>query len=111
MEAKEHEDKLYCPNCGSSQLVANKKGFGAGRALGGAILTGGVGLLAGFIGSGKVKVTCLKCGSTWKPGELRTTPLPPKSSNANEDVDGISRLVSIIIGILFLILFFIFIVF
>lgn len=87
MEAKEQEDKLYCPKCGSSQLVANKKGFGAGKALGGAILTGGVGLLAGFIGSGKVKVTCLKCGSTWEPGQLRTTPLPPSPSNSTKKED------------------------
>lgn len=72
------EDKLYCPNCGSSQLVANKKGFGTGKALTGAVLTGGIGLLAGFIGSGKVKVTCLKCGCKWRPGELRTTPFNQK---------------------------------
>jgi|GEM_PF-2627672 hypothetical protein len=69
---EDQEDKLYCPNCGSSQLVANKKGFGAGKALTGAVLTGGIGLLAGFIGSGKVKVTCLKCGCKWNPGELLT---------------------------------------
>lgn len=37
---EEQEDKLYCPNCGSSQLTANKKGFGAGKAVTGAILTG-----------------------------------------------------------------------
>lgn len=73
------EDKLYCPHCGSSQLVANKKGFGAGKAVAGALLTGGIGLLAGFIGSGKVKVTCLKCGCKWNAGELRTTPLPSKT--------------------------------
>lgn len=68
------EDKLYCPHCGSSQLAANKNGFGAGKALTGAILTGGLGLLAGFIGSGKVKVTCLKCGKKMKAGELRSKP-------------------------------------
>ena len=73
---EEQEDKLYCPHCGSSQLTANKKGFGAGKAVAGAVLTGGVGLLAGFIGSGNVKITCLKCGCTWKPGQLRTSPLP-----------------------------------
>lgn len=68
------EDKLYCPYCGSSQLAANKNGFGAGKALTGAILTGGLGLLAGFIGSGKVKVTCLKCGKKMNAGELRSKP-------------------------------------
>lgn len=57
-------DKLYCPFCGSSQLTANKKGFGAGKAITGAVLTGGVGLLAGFIGSGNVKITCLIIGKT-----------------------------------------------
>ncbi len=97
------EDKLYCPHCGSSQLVANKKGFGAGKAVTGALLTGGIGLLAGFIGSGKVKVTCLKCGSKWEPGQLRTTPLPPKSksSNENNDEDGcaIALGIAIVIGI------------
>lgn len=71
----EQEEKLYCPYCGSSQLTANKKGFGAGKAVAGAVLTGGVGLLAGFIGSGNVKITCLKCGCQWKPGQLKTTPL------------------------------------
>ncbi|RGN37402.1 hypothetical protein [Bacteroides oleiciplenus] len=72
---EEQEDKLYCPYCGSSQLTANKKGFGAGKAVAGAVLTGGVGLLAGFIGSGDVKITCLNCGCQWKPGQLKTTPL------------------------------------
>lgn len=72
---EEQEDKLYCPFCGSSQLTANKKGFGAGKAVAGAVLTGGVGLLAGFIGSGDVKITCLNCGCQWKPGQLKTTPL------------------------------------
>ena len=85
---EEQEDKLYCPNCGSSQLTANKKGFGAGKAV-----TGGIGLLAGFIGSGNVKVTCLKCGRKWNPGQLRTTPLPKltpaqrKKKEENEDTD------------------------
>ena len=49
---EEQEDKLYCPFCGSSQLTANKKGFGAGKAVAGAVLTGGVGLLAGFLCNG-----------------------------------------------------------
>lgn len=63
------EEIIKCPRCGSTQLNANKKGFGLGKAAGGGILTGGVGLLAGFIGSGKVKITCLKCGHSWKAGK------------------------------------------
>ena len=42
---EDKEDKLYCPFCGSSQLTANKKGFRAGKAVAGAVLTGGVGLI------------------------------------------------------------------
>ena len=73
-KAQQQEDKLYCPKCGSSQLVANKRGFALGRAIACGLFTYGVGLLAGFAGSNKVKITCLKCGSKWKPGELSTTP-------------------------------------
>lgn len=107
------EDKLYCPRCGSSQLVANKKGFGAGKAVTGALLTGGIGLLAGFIGSGKVKVTCLRCGSKWEPGELRTTPKPiyRPSEHKNEtkkegdEDDGCATVIGWIATIAFIILF------
>ena len=62
------EEAVRCPKCGSTQLSADKKGFGLGKALVGGVLTGGVGLLAGFIGSRKVLVTCLKCGNQWQPG-------------------------------------------
>ena len=62
------EEPIRCPRCGSTQVTANKKGFGVGKALVGGFLTGGVGLLAGFLGSGKVMVTCVKCGKQWKAG-------------------------------------------
>ncbi len=65
MEAPE----IKCPKCGSNQLTANKKGFSGGKAVAGAVLTGGIGILAGTIGSNKVKITCLACGKTFKPGE------------------------------------------
>ena len=54
-----------CPKCGSDQFSANPKGFGVGKAIVGAAVTGGVGLLAGFIGSQKIYVTCLACGHQW----------------------------------------------
>lgn len=55
-----------CPKCGSTSLSANKKGFGIGKAVVGAALTGGIGLIAGNIGAKKVIVTCLNCGNQWK---------------------------------------------
>lgn len=67
-EAVTTEEPIRCPRCRSTQVTANKKGFGVGKALVGGFLTGGVGLLAGFLGSGKVMVTCVKCGKQWKAG-------------------------------------------
>jgi tellurium resistance protein TerD len=58
---------ISCPKCGSTQITAVKKGFGLGKAAVGGLLTGGIGLLGGFIGSGKVKIVCLKCGHEWQP--------------------------------------------
>ena len=67
--SNENDKEIRCKKCGSNQLTANKKGFGAGKALTGALLTGGIGLLGGFIGSRKVKITCLACGHYWKAGK------------------------------------------
>lgn len=64
-----NEDLLKCPKCSSTQLTSNKKGFSGGKAVAGAVLTGGIGLLAGTIGSGNVEITCLKCGTKFKAGE------------------------------------------
>lgn len=58
-----------CPKCGSTSLSADKKGFGIGKAVVGAALTGGIGLAAGNIGSKKVRVTCLGCGHQWMAGK------------------------------------------
>lgn len=65
----EASGKVYCPKCHSTSVTAQKKGFGAGKAVVGAALAGPTGLLAGTVGAGKVKCTCLKCGHTWKPGK------------------------------------------
>jgi tellurium resistance protein TerD len=67
-ERKAEEEAVKCPICKSTQITANKKGYGLGKAAIGGVLLGPVGLLGGFVGSGKVKVTCLKCGYSWKPG-------------------------------------------
>lgn len=59
---------VRCPRCGSDSITANKKGFGLGKAAVGGLLIGPVGLLGGLFGSKKIKVFCLKCGHSWKPG-------------------------------------------
>jgi ribosomal protein S27E len=53
---------IKCPMCGSTQLTANKKGFSVGQAVAG-------GIIGGAIGMNKVKITCLKCGNTFNPGQ------------------------------------------
>lgn len=68
---KESEEYLSCPKCYSKELHADKSGFSGGKALAGAVLTGGIGLLAGTIGSKNIYLTCLKCNHRFKAGEAR----------------------------------------
>ena len=69
--ASEPQKVLCCPKCQSQELHAEQKGFSGGKAVVGAVLFGGVGLLAGAIGSKDVNITCLKCGNRFKAGEAR----------------------------------------
>lgn len=62
---------VRCPKCFSAQVTANKKGFGLGGAAVGGLLLGPLGLLGGVIGSSKVKITCLRCGHVFHPGEAK----------------------------------------
>lgn len=61
-QRKQFESQAKCPKCGSTSLSGGKQGFGVGKAVAGAVLFGGVGLLAGGIGANKTVVTCMKCG-------------------------------------------------
>lgn len=78
----QQEEYLCCPKCGSRELHAQHKGFSGGKALAGVIATGGIGLLAGTIGSRDTQITCLKCGNKFKAGEaiVRRT-----NDNVSED--------------------------
>jgi hypothetical protein len=69
MPSPTEEAPITCPKCQSTQLTANKKGFGLGKAAIGVLALGPVGLLGGMIGGSKVKITCLKCGHSWKAGK------------------------------------------
>lgn len=62
-------EAIKCPECGSTQIMGDKKGYSGGKAIGGAVLLGPLGLLAGLHGSKKVTVTCLNCGKQWEPGK------------------------------------------
>lgn len=61
------KNKFKCPNCDSKNIQAlgiHKKGFSVGKAVGGAVLTGGVGTLVGFAGkkTKKTDFVCNECG-------------------------------------------------
>ncbi len=51
--------EVACPKCGSTQISANKKGFSGKKAVVGAILTGGIGIAAGTLGSNKIRLPVL----------------------------------------------------
>lgn len=61
---------MKCPKCNSTNIQVmgnNRKGFSVGKAVGGALLTGGIGTIAGFAGKkGKYEVFCMDCGHRWK---------------------------------------------
>ena len=78
----ETSSEIRCPKCGSNQITADKKGFSGTKAVAGALLTGGIGLLAGTLGSNKVKITCLSCGHQFKPGQDKAGMEAIKERNA-----------------------------
>lgn len=68
-EKDENKEFHRCPHCHSKDLNSDKKGFSGGKALAGAVLTGGIGLLAGTIGYKNIQFTCMRCGKKFKLGE------------------------------------------
>ncbi|MBW6534706.1 MAG: zinc ribbon domain-containing protein [Mariniphaga sp.] len=59
-------DYLACPKCLSKRLHIEKAGFSGKKAFAGALLTGGIGILAGTIGSKNLYITCLSCSNRFK---------------------------------------------
>lgn len=77
------EEYLCCPKCKSKKLHTEQIGFSGGKALAGAVLAGGIGLLAGTIGSKDLRLTCMKCGNHFMAGEA----IIVKSINEGLDLD------------------------
>lgn len=63
-------NKIKCPKCKGmnvAPLGQVKSGFSVGKAVGGAVITGGIGLMAGFIGSRKgYDFYCQDCGYVYR---------------------------------------------
>lgn len=57
-----YEGPMMCPRCGSTDLSSARKGFSGGKAVAGGLLLGPVGIVAGGLGSNKVKIHCMNCG-------------------------------------------------
>jgi len=108
-ETGKSDDPIKCPKCGSSQFLADKKGFSLGKAVAGDVLLGPVGLLGGMLGAKKVRLTCLKCGCTWKPGQTTVatkeiqTLTNPASGKSNGWLGLISGIFLVLIGCLILV--------
>jgi hypothetical protein len=63
------DDEIRCPNCGSSQLVANQR-VKAGALILGDAIAGPLGFLIGALSSRpKIIMTCLKCGESFRAGQ------------------------------------------
>ena len=69
-QKKIEKNAIKCPHCSSKKvqfMQQNKKAFSVGKAVGGAVLTGGIGTLAGFAGKkGKKQWHCQECGNIFK---------------------------------------------
>lgn len=59
----------YCPKCHSTQITAQKKGFGLLKGAAGIAIAGPCGILAAGIGKNKIILTCMNCGYQFKPGK------------------------------------------
>lgn len=58
--------RVQCPKCGSQHTnVLGEQSFNLGRSIGGGVLLGPVGLLAGFAGKKSVEARCLTCSYKW----------------------------------------------
>jgi ribosomal protein S27E len=66
---QKQDSGVCCPRCKSTQIAGHKQGFDVRKAVLGDLLLGPVGLLGGMIGGDQIKITCLKCGHVFAPGQ------------------------------------------
>lgn len=61
------QPRFTCSNCGSDQLLIQKRGFDAEKAIIGDLIAGPIEILAGNIESNYSVITCLTCGNVFYP--------------------------------------------
>lgn len=106
---KTTEEVIRCPKCKSSQLYSSKKGFSGKKAVVGGLLTGGIGILAGTIGSNKIIYTCISCGKKFKYSEAITNkplpaPTPPPPTYTPTENDKSCLTVVMVIAFIFMVI-------
>ena len=79
------QNQIKCPSCGSYQVHAGKRGWS---------------IALGFIGSGKVILTCLKCGKKFAPGGGETGALETGSRGSLWAAIGVSLFLIVIMWVL-----------
>ncbi|PLT31415.1 TerD family protein [Peribacillus deserti] len=75
-----------CSRCGSQNIMTGKKGFGLGKAAIGGLVLGPIGLLGGFIGGNKLKLTCVNCNHSWEPGQSEISRITDTLKNQAKNV-------------------------
>lgn len=59
------DNKVKCPRCNSTNVYTGNKGYGLVKGVTGGLILGPIGLLAGTIGSKRIRIDCLLCGHHW----------------------------------------------
>ena len=63
---EKHVPPPQCPECLSTSIKITRVGYSFKKGIVGGLLTGGIGVVAGFHGSRNRQGKCLKCGHKWK---------------------------------------------
>jgi len=88
------EPQVRCPHCGSTQVHAERRGWS---------------WWVGFLGSGKIYITCLLCGKRFLPGKWQVTDAPqsyqgPPNKAAEDNTLPILLAIGVVAFIILLIL-------
>jgi len=61
------DHEIICDKCKSTNIIVKKRGISVSSAIGGSLVFGPLGTLAGLIGKNDIVLQCLNCGYKWEP--------------------------------------------